>query len=85
MIESNRFVASTKNVSDSEIEQSLRPININDYVGQNKVKENLEIYIKAAKKRGEALDHVLLYGSLVLFTRRTLTIPLSIVKIELIT
>ncbi|MGN1228019.1 MAG: Holliday junction branch migration DNA helicase RuvB [Christensenellales bacterium] len=62
MIESNRFVASTKNVSDSEIEQSLRPININDYVGQTKVKENLEIYIKAAKKRGEALDHVLLYG-----------------------
>ena len=62
MIESNRFVTSTKNASDAEIEQSLRPIKIDEYIGQKKVKDNLEIYIKAAKKRGEALDHVLLYG-----------------------
>ena len=62
MIESNRFVASTKNASDGDIEQSLRPINISEYIGQDKVKENLGIYIQAAKKRGEALDHVLLYG-----------------------
>lgn len=62
MIESNRFVTTSKNASDSEIEQSLRPISMDEYVGQSKVKENLEIYIKATKKRGEALDHVLLYG-----------------------
>ena len=62
MIESNRFVTTTKNASDADIEQSLRPISIGEYIGQKKVKENLEIYIKAAKKRGEALDHVLLYG-----------------------
>lgn len=62
MIESNRFVTGSKNASDAEIELSLRPANMLEYVGQRKVRENLDIYIKAAKKRGEALDHVLLYG-----------------------
>lgn len=47
---------------DQEIEISLRPRNFEDFVGQEKVKENLDIYIKAAKQRSEALDHVLLYG-----------------------
>ena len=47
---------------DSDIETSLRPKVLTDYIGQDKVKENLEIYIKAATSRGEALDHVLLYG-----------------------
>ena len=58
----NRFITSTKNPSETEIENSLRPISMGEYVGQSKVKENLEIYIKAAKQRGDALDHVLLYG-----------------------
>ena len=58
----NRFITSTKNPSEAEIENSLRPISMSEYVGQKKVKENLEIYIKAAKQRGDALDHVLLYG-----------------------
>jgi Holliday junction DNA helicase RuvB len=44
------------------IEQSLRPQNLKQYIGQNQVKENLEIFIKAAKLRKETLDHVLLYG-----------------------
>ena len=43
-------------------ELSLRPKRLNEYIGQNKVKENMKVYIEAAKKRGEALDHVLLYG-----------------------
>jgi len=43
-------------------ERSLRPKGLNEYVGQEKVKENLSIFIEAAKKRGETLDHVLLYG-----------------------
>jgi len=43
-------------------EVSLRPKKLNEYIGQSKVKENMSIYIEAAKKRGEALDHVLLYG-----------------------
>ena len=58
----NRFITSTKNASDLEIENSLRPRAMCDYVGQDKIKQNLEIYIKAAKNRGETLDHVLLYG-----------------------
>ncbi|MDY3928373.1 MAG: Holliday junction branch migration DNA helicase RuvB [Clostridia bacterium] len=47
---------------DAEIESSLRPRQLSNYIGQDKVKENLEIYIKAALDRKEALDHVLLYG-----------------------
>lgn len=47
---------------DSDIETSLRPKVLTDYIGQEKAKENLEVYIKAAKARGESLDHVLLYG-----------------------
>ena len=57
-----RFVSSSKTVDDDQIENVLRPRTMNDYVGQTKVKENLMVYISAAKKRGEALDHVLLYG-----------------------
>ena len=48
--------------SDSDLETSLRPRAITDYVGQDKVKENLKIFIEAAKKREEPLDHTLLYG-----------------------
>lgn len=47
---------------DSEIEYSLRPHTLGEYVGQDKVKENLSVFISAAKKRGDSLDHVLLYG-----------------------
>ena len=47
---------------DTEIESGLRPRQMSDYIGQEKVKNNLEIYIKAALDRKEALDHVLLYG-----------------------
>ena len=43
-------------------ELSLRPQKINEYIGQDKVKERLNIFVRAAKNRGEALDHVLLYG-----------------------
>ncbi len=49
-------------VSEERLENSLRPKLLQEYVGQDKVKENLKIYIEAAKKREEPLDHVLLYG-----------------------
>ena len=62
MEELDRFITSTKKATDLEIENSLRPRAMADYVGQEKIKKNLEIYIKAAKNRGETLDHVLLYG-----------------------
>ena len=47
---------------DTDIEYSLRPKRLNEYIGQDKVKENMSVFIKAAKDRGESLDHVLLYG-----------------------
>ncbi len=57
----DKLVVSTKNELDTE-ENVLRPKTMEDYVGQDKVKENLNVYISAAKQRKEALDHVLLYG-----------------------
>ncbi len=61
MFEEDRFVTSTKLDLDSE-ENSLRPKSFGEYVGQQKMKDNLQVFIEASKKRGEALDHVLLYG-----------------------
>ena len=58
----DRFITSTKNFTDAEIETSLRPTSLEQYVGQDKVKESLKVYIQAAKSRKDALDHVLLYG-----------------------
>lgn len=59
----NRLVTPEFSGTDDEtMEVSLRPRTLNDYIGQDKVKENLKIYIDAAKARGESLDHVLLYG-----------------------
>lgn len=60
--EKERLVDTKETSFDEEIETSLRPKTMKEYVGQTKVKENLMVYITAAKKRGEALDHVLLYG-----------------------
>ncbi|SFA69118.1 Holliday junction DNA helicase subunit RuvB [Lentibacillus halodurans] len=57
-----RMVTGELQNEDSTVELSLRPTNLNQYIGQQKVKENLSIFIKAAKMREEALDHVLLYG-----------------------
>lgn len=51
-----------ENPEEEKIERSLRPKTLDEYIGQNKAKENMKIYIEAAKKRGEPLDHVLLYG-----------------------
>ncbi len=58
----NRIVEPEYNEADTDIEYSLRPKLLSEYIGQEKVKENMRIYIEAAKKRGECLDHVLLYG-----------------------
>ena len=59
--EGDNLIVSTKTEYDGE-ENALRPKVMADYIGQEKVKENLSVYIAAAKQRGEALDHVLLYG-----------------------
>lgn len=59
----NRIVATEfSENADAEIEVSLRPKTLDEYIGQQKVKENLSIYMTASKGRGESLDHVLLYG-----------------------
>ena len=58
----NRIVSPDYNYVQDETELSLRPKALSEYIGQDKVKENLKIYITAAKQRNESLDHVLLYG-----------------------
>ena len=55
-------VVSSLTIDDDEQENTLRPHTMNEYVGQEKIKKNLEVFISAAKNRGDALDHVLLYG-----------------------
>jgi len=57
-----RLVSSEADSHDSYLEQSLRPQTLSQYIGQDKVKDNLKVFIEAAKLRGETLDHVLLYG-----------------------
>ncbi|MCI8640438.1 MAG: Holliday junction branch migration DNA helicase RuvB [Clostridia bacterium] len=51
-----------EDIGEERLENTLRPQTLKDYIGQDKVKENMKIYIEAAKKREEALDHILLYG-----------------------
>ncbi|MDR4889085.1 Holliday junction branch migration DNA helicase RuvB [Fredinandcohnia sp. QZ13] len=58
----DRIVSGSTNYEESAIEQSLRPQTLSQYIGQEKVKSNLSIFIEAAKMRQETLDHVLLYG-----------------------
>lgn len=62
MDEEERVITAGVRSEDAEIENALRPKTMEEYIGQEKVKEQLGIYIQAAKQRGEALDHVLLYG-----------------------
>jgi Holliday junction DNA helicase RuvB len=61
-LETERIVSAWKRPDDWDVEKSLRPRTLAEYIGQDKVKEHLRIFIAAAKQRGEALDHVLLYG-----------------------
>ena len=57
-----RYITSTTILPEDSAEVSLRPRTLREYIGQQKVKENLSVFIKAAKMRGEPLDHVLLHG-----------------------
>ena len=57
-----RLISPIEHAEDFDSESNLRPQRLCDYVGQEKIKENLSIYLEAAKMRGEALDHLLLYG-----------------------
>lgn len=62
MEKQRRIISTQIQEEDTKIEKSLRPQTLDDYIGQQKAKEHLKIYIEAAKQRGEALDHVLFYG-----------------------
>ncbi|MDD5341843.1 MAG: Holliday junction branch migration DNA helicase RuvB [Patescibacteria group bacterium] len=58
-----RVVSAKEKQEDAKLDQTLRPRNLKDYVGQNKIKENLHIFMSAAKQRREPIEHVLLHGS----------------------
>ncbi len=60
--EARRVISAHSNIEDAASEPNFRPQSFADYIGQKRVKENMEVFIKAAKARGEALDHILLYG-----------------------
>ena len=60
--EDGRVVSGHSNIEDAAAEPSFRPQSFNDYIGQQRVKDNMQIFIQAARARGEALDHILLYG-----------------------
>lgn len=62
MLEEERIITSSIKEEDFDIENSLRPKSLDEYLGQEKSKEQLKIFIEAARKRNESLDHVLLYG-----------------------
>jgi len=61
-VPNDRLVASSRVEDDAQYEAGLRPRRLDDYIGQDRVRENLAVSIAAARQRGEALDHVLLYG-----------------------
>ena len=58
----SRIIAGAVSEEEAPFEQSLRPKYLAEYVGQRNVKENLDVAIQAARKRGDPLDHILLYG-----------------------
>src|SRR6476469_4507921 len=59
---SDRIVAASRIDEDAQYEVGLRPRSLDDYIGQDRIRENLQVAIAAARNRGEALDHALLYG-----------------------
>lgn len=61
-MENRRILTTGLREEDRELEPKLRPATLDTYIGQESVKENMQVFIEAAKQRGEALDHVLLYG-----------------------
>jgi len=62
MIEADRLIEPSAKVEDEGVDRAIRPKMLQDYTGQDHVKSQMEIFIEAAKKRGEALDHLLIFG-----------------------
>lgn len=61
-MDENILIPNLQDEKEEVVENTLRPRTLNEYIGQTKIKENIKIYIEAAKKRNEPLDHILLYG-----------------------
>jgi len=61
-MDNQRLISGWKRPEDLELDVTLRPQTLNEYIGQDAVKQQMELFITAAKQRNEALDHVLLYG-----------------------
>ena len=61
-IEPDRLVSAREDSSEAGLDRALRPERLTDYVGQGPVKEQMSIFIEAARQRGEALDHTLIFG-----------------------
>ena len=61
-IEPDRFVSGVQDISDAGFDRALRPVRLDEYIGQSAVKEQMSIFIEAAKNRREALDHTLIFG-----------------------
>ena len=61
-MEEERIISGSLREEDYELEVSLRPSALDEFIGQEKLKQNLSIFIQAAKKRGEPLDHILFFG-----------------------
>ena len=57
-----RIISPSESIEDVKIQKNLRPKRFSDYIGQEKVKTKLTVYVEAARVRGEALDHCLFYG-----------------------
>ena len=62
MIEHDRIINPTETTDEEQFDRAIRPTTLQDYVGQEKVREQMEIFLKAAQMRKEALDHVLIFG-----------------------
>ena len=62
MIETDRLISPEADAREERFDRAIRPLSLNDYVGQRVVREQMEIFISAARKRSEPLDHTLIFG-----------------------
>ena len=62
MIEADRLIAATGRDHDEQLDRAIRPLSLADYIGQPTVREQMELFIQAARGRNEALDHTLIFG-----------------------
>ena len=62
MLESDRLISSQKSDSEEVIDRAIRPLSLDEYIGQEEIRSQMRIFIEAAKKRQDALDHVLIFG-----------------------